>query len=124
VLLSGEVWAALDADLRRHTRKLGSFVVKGKAHAVELFECYASDCDSLRNAKDASRERFDAMLASYTSGELEHAVSLAGELRDACPEDGPASWWFLRLIHELRDDATDPDDAVSSSQGIVVLDAK
>jgi class 3 adenylate cyclase len=118
VLLSGDVFAALDESLREHTRKLGSFVVKGRAQAVELYELFASDSPELRAAKVTSMGRFDELLAAYAQGDTFRALDLATELRDACPDDGPATWWFLRLAKECA------DDAIPSSNGLVVLDAK
>jgi class 3 adenylate cyclase len=119
-LVSGAVFHALPSELRDHTRRLGRFVVKGKVGAVELFECYASDPDALRSAKDASRERWNEMLALYTSGNVESATAIAGDIRDACPEDGPANWWFMLLVQE----ASSEDGDVPSNGGVVLLDAK
>ncbi len=36
VLISEDVHASLDAELRTYTRRLGTFLVKGKAHPVTL----------------------------------------------------------------------------------------
>jgi hypothetical protein len=117
-LVSGQVHAALDDDLRAETRKLGSFVVKGKAEAVEIHELFASDPQELRDHKRASAPAFASMLAAYESGDSFHALRIATELRDACPDDGPVMWWFLRLSKECA------DDAIPSSQGFIVLDRK
>jgi hypothetical protein len=121
VLISEEVHATLDADLRAHTRRLGTFLVKGKAQPVALHEVFASDSASLRDSKARSRDRFEAMLTAFANERLEEAMSLASELRDACPDDGPANWWSMRL---LKESAATGDDAVPSSRGIVRLDEK
>ncbi len=123
MLVSGDVFGVLPDDLRKHTRRLGRFVVKGKAAAVELFENYASDAEDLRIAKDSSRERMSELLASYTERNLEQAATIAGELRDSCPDDGPANWWLLRLIQERRRRDVD-DEGPSSEHGVVLLDGK
>ncbi len=123
LLLSGDAFRVLPDDLRTHTRRLGRFVVKGKAEAVELFECYASDAHPLRIAKDSSRDRLNELIASYTERDLERASAIAAELRDACPEDGPAGWWLVRILQESQSSAAD-DGGPSSAQGAVVLDAK
>ncbi len=120
VLISEDVYATLDAELRAHTRRLGTFVVKGKAQPVTLYEVFASDSESLRETKLRTRERFDAMLEAFANERVEAALEIAGELRDACPEDGPANWWFMRLMKEF----VAADDAVPSSRGIVRLDEK
>jgi class 3 adenylate cyclase len=120
VLISEDVYAPLDAELRAHTRRLGTFVVKGKAQPVTLYEVFASDSESLRETKLRTRERFDAMLEAFASERVEAALSIASELRDGCPDDGPANWWFMRLVKE----SAAGDDAVPSSRGIVRLDEK
>jgi two-component system sensor histidine kinase ChiS len=121
VLISEDVFATLDESLRTFTRRLGTFVVKGKTQPVALYEVFASDSDSLRDAKKATRDRFDAMLAAFAGDRVDEAIAIASELRDACPEDGPANWWFMRLVKES---ASTGDDAVPSSRGIVRLDEK
>jgi class 3 adenylate cyclase len=121
VLISEDVFATLDESLRTFTRRLGTFVVKGKAQPVALYEVFASDSDSLRDAKKATRDRFDAMLTAFAGDRVDEAIAIASELRDACPEDGPANWWFMRLVKES---ASTGDDAVPSSRGIVRLDEK
>jgi class 3 adenylate cyclase len=120
VLISEEVHATLGADLRAHTRRLGTFLVKGKAQAVTLHEVFASDAAALREAKIRTRARFEEMLENHAQGRAEAALAIAGELRDEAPDDGPASWWFLRLARE----SAAGDDAVPSSRGIVRLEEK
>jgi len=120
VLISEEVHATLGADLRAHTRRLGTFLVKGKAQAVTLHEVFASDAAALREAKVRTRARFEEMLENHAQGRNEAALAIAGELRDQAPDDGPASWWFMRLVKE----SAAGDDAVPSSRGIVRLEEK
>ena len=118
VILTHDVFAALEEDLRAFTRRVGAFVVKGRAQAVTLYELFASDSPGLRDRKTRSTPLFDEMLAAHASGNTLRALDVAAELREACPEDGPAGWWFLRLTKECA------DDALPSSDGVVVLDAK
>jgi class 3 adenylate cyclase len=120
VLVSEEIYATLDEPLRRHARRLGTFIVKGKARPVALYEVFASDPDALREWKLRSQERFESMLAAFAEERLEAAIAIASELRDACPDDGPANWWFLRLMKE----SGAFDDAGHSTCGIVRLDEK
>ena len=120
VLVSEEVHAALGEDLRAHTRRLGTFLVKGKAQPVTIHEVFASDSAPVREAKAATRARFEAMLEAFAEGRVEAALAIASELRDACPEDGPAAWWFMRLVKE----SSAGEDAVPSSRGIVRLEEK
>ena len=120
VLVSEEVHATLGEDLRAHTRRLGTFLVKGKAQPVTIHEVFASDSAPVREAKAATRARFEAMLEAFAEGRVEAALAIAGELRDGYPDDGPANWWFMRLVKE----STTGDDAVPWSRGIVRLDEK
>ncbi len=112
ILITGEVAAALDDDLLHTSRRLGTFAVKGRSTPVELYEVFASDPDAVRAAKLGSRERLRAMLAHHAAGELDEAIAIAGDLRDAHPEDGPIAWWFVRLQHELVDDEPSPGGVV------------
>ena len=120
ILISEEVFAALDPDHVSGTRRLGTFVVKGRSQPVSLYEVFSSDSDSLRAAKRETRERFDAMLEAYKSARVDEARQLATELRDTCPEDGPANWWFMRLVKE----SALGDGGEPSTRGIVRLDEK
>lgn len=118
VLVTGEVEAALDEELRSQTRPIGSFVVKGRVQPVAIFELFASDPDARRVAKLASRERMAQMLALYTEGRVDEAHAVALRLVEACREDGPACWWLGRLEHERSGEGT------PSTRGIVLLDEK
>ena len=102
ILVSGAVVAALDEETRALARAVGRFVPKGKAQPVDVFEVFASDPASLRDQKLGTKAQFAAMLALYTEDNLEGAFALATELRDESPEDGPASWWFMRLAREVE----------------------
>jgi class 3 adenylate cyclase len=121
VLISEEVFSTLDEDLRKYARRLGTFIVKGKAQPVALYEVFASDSDALRETKVLTRERFNAMLSAFAGDRIDEALAIASELRDACPDDGPANWWVMRLV---KASAATGDDAVPSSRGIVRLDEK
>jgi class 3 adenylate cyclase len=112
ILISGEVASCLDDDLLHTSRRLGTFAVKGRSVPVDVFEVFASDLDAIRAAKLASRERLRRMLSHHAAGELDEAISIAGELRDAHPEDGPIAWWFVRLQHELVEGEPAPGGVV------------
>ena len=119
-ILSGEVFEALDDGLRVGTRRLGTFVVKGRSTPVELHECFGSDPAPVRDAKAASRARFHAMLDTFESGRIAEAADLAGSLRDACPDDGPAAWWHIRLTREVVEQA----EGALSRGGVIIVDEK
>ena len=120
VIFSGEVHEALDPELRAHTRRLGTFVVKGKTQPVALHEHFAADSDALRETKFRTRDRFAAMLDAVEGGSTGTALAIACELRDGCPDDGPATWWCMRLASE----AVAAGEGMVSNGGIVRLDEK
>ncbi len=117
IIVSGDVYAQLEPDLQQASRRLGIFTVKGKRKPAPLYEVFAADPEALREAKASSRARFDEMLEAYRTARFERALDLAGDLRDAHPEDGPANWWFLRLLREFTEDAP-------ASGGVAHLDEK
>ncbi len=120
VLISGAAASALDAGLLADIRRVGTFVVKGKTRAVAVHEVFAADDDALRGAKRRSRAAFEAMLSAHEAGCLDEAFSLAQEVYDACPTDGPAAWWFARLASEV----VGHEDGTPRSIGAVFLDEK
>ncbi len=76
--------------------------------------------EEARRSPPDNRDRFDAMLEAFATERVDAALAIASELRDASPDDGPANWWFMRLVKE----SATGDDAVPSSRGIVRLDEK
>ena len=120
MLISEHVFATLDGELRKYTRRVGTFVVKGRAQPVALYEVFASDSDASRDGKLRTRDAFDAMLAAFADDRADEALALANDLRDASPDDGPVNWWCMRLLAESATSA----DGVPSSRGIIRLDEK
>ncbi len=118
ILISGEVAAQLSPDELQYTRKMGSFVVKGKSAPVELVEVFASDTNERRASKLASRDSLEQMLAHYSHEELVEALTIAGERHDEDPSDAPVAWWFSRLQNELA------QGGPPSGKGVVHLDEK
>ena len=100
VLISDDVHAMLEADLRAFVRPLGTFLVKGRSKSVRLFEVFASDEVSTRTAKAQSAARFAEMLDARSNGDLVSARRIAADLCGSHPDDGPASWWSARISRE------------------------
>jgi class 3 adenylate cyclase len=118
ILVSDAVAAHLSDDERSCTRPLGTFAVKGKSEPVAIVEIFASDDVALREAKRASIPSLARALAHYTQDELVEALTVVGELAEACPEDGPLNWWLQRMQRELA------EDGPPSGHRIVRLDEK
>jgi hypothetical protein len=112
VIVSADVYARLDDDLRTFARPLGAFAVKGKTRAAALYEVFANDPEPVRDAKLGSRATFAGMHDAFAAGRFERALDLAGSARDACQEDGPANWWFLRLLRDFTEDTLPLDGVV------------
>ena len=120
VLISEDVEATLDAELRTHTRRVGTFVVKGKIQPVVLFEVFASDAPSLRATKVGSRAGFERMLEVFATRGAAEARGLAAALHDESPDDGPAAWWCDWLARE----GAPNDEGASTVGGVVRLEGK
>lgn len=119
VLITAQVAAHLSPDELQDTRVLGSFVVKGKSRAVGLVEVFATDPESLRRAKAASRERFVRARALYTQDDLAGALTILAEVARATPGDGPVAWWHARVARETALGASP-----GSNRHVVELDEK
>ena len=118
MLVSVDVAKHLSPEEREFTRALGTFAVKGKAHAVELVEAFASDDEALRASKCAAREPFAQALAYYTHGEVVEALAIVGELVERTPADAPMAWWLAHMQHELA------FEGPASGRHVVRLDEK
>ncbi len=120
VLISEEVYATLDREMRALTRRIGTFVVKGKSQPVTLHEVFASDADGLRAMKSRTRGRFESMLDAFANERVDTALAIARTLRDECRADGPADWWFMHLAKQ----SAGGDSALPLARGVVWLDEK
>ncbi len=119
-LLTSDIVLELPEKMRQLIRPLGRFAVKGKQQSVELFESFAADPDSTRAHKAGSAAEWTAMLEAFERGDFETAIDIVAPLRDRCPDDGPANWWFLRLLAAMHD----TEGAAMSSGGVLKLDEK
>ena len=118
MLVSAEVMAHLDPATRAHSRELGSFALKGKAHSCQVFEIFSSDTEELRAKKLETRDQFAQALDLYGRGELKAALSVIQELADRSPHDGPLAWWLGHMRHFVA------NSTAVESQGVIRMNSK
>lgn len=98
VLISEQVVAALDPQLKANARILGRVLPKGKAQPVTIYEFFAGDADALAAQKRDTRECFEAALASYQAGDFQTAAAGFDAVRAQCPEDFAALYYQRRAL--------------------------
>ncbi|MEM9541013.1 MAG: AAA family ATPase [Cyanobacteria bacterium P01_E01_bin.42] len=69
---------------------------KGKAKAVSLFEVFSADPPEVRDAKNASKEAFEAGAILFHQQAFSEAARLFRECWESCPGDRPARYYLER----------------------------
>jgi hemerythrin len=82
-------------------RFLDRIRVKGKTQPLSLYEVFDNDPSALRNAKHASRPRFEAAIAFYHMKEIPLAMELLAECLKIAPGDIPAQIYLARCDEYL-----------------------
>jgi class 3 adenylate cyclase len=118
ILVTDPVAAHLPAELRRDTRFLGVFAVKGKSQGIGVHEVFASDPEDLRAKKRAGVERLAQAQALFKRGEIVEALTILGMLAEATPGDGAVRWW----LHHVQSDLA--QTSPMSRRDVVVLASK
>lgn len=118
LVVSGAIAHDLPDDLVPHIRELGRFALKGKSEPVTVVEVFALDSVEVRRHKYDTKVRFRRGVDAFMRGGYEEATDAFGAIVDTCPEDGPASWWFVRSIREFA------GDGPKSTRGFLHLDEK
>ena len=101
MLITADVAKHLNAEHMRDVRPLGTFAMKGKSQAIEVFEVFSSDDDALRAAKRAAVVPSEQALALYKQGDHVEALRVLGSVVEASPNDGPMAWWLRRMQRDL-----------------------
>jgi class 3 adenylate cyclase len=118
MLVTDAVAAHLPADLRRDTRFLGVFAVKGKSQGIGVHEVFASDPEPLRAKKRASVEKLAHAQTFFKRGEVVEALTTLGTLAEACPNDGAVRWWLRHAQSDLA------ESSPMSRRDVVFLSSK
>ncbi|MBI5658452.1 MAG: guanylate cyclase [Nitrosomonadales bacterium] len=82
-------------------RFLDRIRVKGKTQPLSLYEVFDNDPAGLRNAKRASRQKFEEAIAFYHMKEIPLAMELLAECRKIAPDDIPAQIYLARCDEYL-----------------------
>ncbi|MES1982104.1 MAG: bacteriohemerythrin [Pseudomonadota bacterium] len=70
--------------------------VKGKTQPLSVYEVFDNDTPTLRNAKRASKLKFEQALAYYHLKEIPRAIELLNECIEIAPTDIPAHIYLAR----------------------------
>jgi class 3 adenylate cyclase len=110
LLLSKAVVDGIDADSNFMLRHLGAVKAKGKKRSVEIYECFNTDPQELREHKLATAEQFEVAMEDFRKGlflsagakfsriaELNKDDNVAAYYRDRCTltvvrDRGPGQW--------------------------------
>ncbi len=118
LLVTEAVAAHLPPDLKRDTRFLGVFAVKGKSQGIGVHEVFASDPEPLRAKKRASVEKLAQAQTFFKRGDVVEALTILGTLAEACPNDGAVRWWLRHAQFDLA------ESSPMSRRDVVVLSTK
>ena len=99
ILLSHRTVESLLEPDRFMLRPLGSGHVKGKAHHVEIYECYDADPADLAMHKRATYERFVDAVAAFEGGDPAASETFTAILA-ANEKDGPAAYFLARCSEQ------------------------
>lgn len=95
ILLSRQTVEALVEPDRFMLRPLGSVLVRGKAQAVEIYECYDADAADLAMHKNATYARFVDAVAGFEAGDPA-ARDVFATLLSANERDGAVAYFLER----------------------------
>lgn len=125
ILVTRAVLDRCDGEDRYLSRRMGSFVLKGKTQGIEVFEILGRHDDPAGAVRERSEEYlrfYQAGLDAFQGGDLWRAADCFGrslKLHDRLEED-PASRLFLDAIAASEAVPVDP----SNWKGEVALDSK
>jgi class 3 adenylate cyclase len=108
ILLSRQTVEALRDPDAFMLRPLGSVWVRGKAHVVDVVECYDADAADVALHKRAMSARFADALALFEAGDPA-ARELLAAIVAANERDGPAAYFFERCAGSLLALPEQPD---------------
>ena len=125
ILVTRAVLDRCDGEDRYLSRRMGSFVLKGKTLGIEVFEILGRRDDPAGGVRERSADYlrfYQDGLVAFQGGDLWHAADCFGrslKLHDRLPED-PASRLFLDALAQAGPGPLDPSDW----RGEVTLDSK
>jgi len=96
LLITHKTLAGLNNPLEYDLRFIEQVKAKGKAKAVGLFEVFSADPRALREAKIATKEKFERAVMLYYTSAFQEAARLFQECCDRYPEDRTAYIYWER----------------------------
>ncbi|MDP5168978.1 MAG: ATP-binding protein [Bacteroidia bacterium] len=92
ILISGESYVLLSDDMAACFRFIGKIQVRGKAIAIDVYECIAGMPESVMQLRSQSHGLMKKAFAHFEKKELEKAIALYDQIIDLDPEDKPTSY--------------------------------
>lgn len=102
-LITHQTLARLNNPLEYDLRFIERVKAKGKAKAVGLFEVFSADEPELREAKIATKEKFERAAMLYNLGFFADAERLFGECLEDCGGDRAARTYKERCDRQLSE---------------------
>jgi two-component system sensor histidine kinase ChiS len=93
LLLSKPVVDALDDKKKFKLRHLGAVKAKGKKRSVEVYECFNSDPQELREHKEATAEQFEAAMNEFRKGMFLSAGKVFSRIAELNKDDNVAAYY-------------------------------
>lgn len=93
LLLSKAVVDGIDADNTFMLRHLGAVKAKGKKRSVEIYECYNTDPQELREHKAATAEQFESAMEDFRKGLFLSAGAKFSRIAEANKDDNVAAYY-------------------------------
>ena len=107
IILSHEVLTRLRIPERQACRFLGKVQVKGRREPVGVYECFAADPPTPRQAKVDTLPDFEAALRHYFAQEFSLAVRHLGNILAQFPDDAVAQRYHRYALQHLHEGVPD-----------------
>lgn len=104
LLVSRSVYNYMEDSDAFMTRYIGSTHFRGKGEQIGVFEIFDQDTASSRQAKSASRKKFESAVALIVDGKFAEAEELLKPIVEDNGDDKPAHW-LLERARSRRADA-------------------
>jgi len=93
LLLSKSVVDGIEGDHKFKLRHLGAVKAKGKKQSVEIYECFNTDHEPLRDHKEATAEQFESAMNDFRKGLFLSAGKVFSRIAEMNKEDTVAAYY-------------------------------
>ncbi|HBB32066.1 MAG TPA: hypothetical protein DC064_09790 [Cyanobacteria bacterium UBA9273] len=101
LLITNKTWESLNNPLEYDLRFIGKVQAKGKTKAVSLFEVFSADLPELREAKIATKGKFEQAVLFYHRCSFQEAARLFKECVEYHEDDSAARTYLERLQQDM-----------------------